>query len=285
MMDILPNEIKSQILELLEMEEYLKVNLLNSQWNDLFLINKKRLRRKSADEIRFYDLGDGQIQVQIVLEGTPHWTKQIISKTVAPDNVFSCVWPYSPKEMHINSFSNALKEIFEAFPDYWFCGIEKLGIFEEKSNVNAMDLMRRCPDLHSISIDPCFSDIHVTAILNTMKRINELKLPSTNQHIVADDSSLQKIIEKSKNDEIGLRTFWVDSIPTNFSLEMVEQFLLESHFADRCSILLQKIHGSDFEFVNFLRRHFELISQIGAAFTFRNAQNSEITVIIGSFER
>ncbi|CAJ0576161.1 unnamed protein product, partial [Mesorhabditis spiculigera] len=282
-MEALPNELKIAILERVQPDDLRKFTLLNKAWRQLFKKNRRHFRRADAEEIRFHDLGDGNIQIHIVLPGNPAWTKRIVSKTVPAAEAFDCVWPYTTADLKVNSHSNALRSVFEEMPDYWLKDVSTLGIFENESNVDSLAILGRCPAVSSLYIDPCYSAIDVTSIARKMPKIEDLKLLSCNRIITADDTTLAEVIERSRKSENGLRTFWVDSIPTDFSMAMVQRFLLEAKFSERCSILLEKMRGSRAVFLDFINQHFDDTVQSGNAYNFKDARGYEFSLIIGSF--
>lgn len=127
-----------------------------------------------------------------------------------------------------------------------------MGIYESACDIDALALVSRAPHCASLRLDPCFTIDSVTSLLDCMRQIHELKIRSASKTITADDSTIDALIPLSIACPEGLQSFWVDSISTDFSLAKMFELLEKGHFSPRCSLLFEKVHGTETALRNWI---------------------------------
>ncbi|KAE9416354.1 hypothetical protein Angca_000340, partial [Angiostrongylus cantonensis] len=254
----LPLEIVEKILENVDATDIRTAQHVCVQWRNI--INRRRhamkryFRRYRVQEIYISDDGDTAVTLTIT-HLCPSWEGVSTVKITDYKMLFDCIWIYSPKKLNISATRNELRIALESIPDWWFHDIQMMGIYESACDLDALALVSRAPHCSSLRVDPCFTIDSVTSLLNCMKKIHELKIRSCSKTITADDSTIDALIPLSIACPDGLQSFWVDSISTEFTLPKMFELFEKGNFSPRCSLLFEKVHGSETALRNWIFSH------------------------------
>ncbi|CAJ0591896.1 unnamed protein product [Cylicocyclus nassatus] len=169
----LPPEMTEKILENVDASDLRTAQQVCVQWREI--INRRRHAMKRLRVKEIY-ISDGQDAVVATITHLfPSWEMVSTLKIHDYERLFDCIWIYAPKKLNINATRNDLRKSLEGIPDWWFQGIQMLGIYESACDIDALSLVSRAPQCASLRIDPCFTIDSVTSLLDCMKQIHELK--------------------------------------------------------------------------------------------------------------
>ncbi|KAL6741096.1 hypothetical protein Aduo_014386 [Ancylostoma duodenale] len=288
----LPPEMTEKILENVDACDLRTAQQVCVQWRDIINRRRHAMKRQRVKEIYISDFQDSVIATITHLSTMTSWESVSTLKIADYESLFDCIWIYSPKKLNINATRNDLRKALEGIPDWWFHGIQMLGIYESACDIDALALVSRAPQCASLRIDPCFTIDNVTSLLDCMKQIHELKyirslhkesIRSASKTIVADDSTLDALIPLSIACPEGLQSFWVDSISTDFSLPKMFELFEKGHFSPRCSLLFEKVHGTDLALRNWINSHAQQVLYISEQTYNFSYRNVEIGVSVEQF--
>ncbi|KAK5986441.1 F-box domain protein [Trichostrongylus colubriformis] len=257
----LPPEMTEKILENVDSDSIRAAQAVCRQWRNTINRRRHRMKRNRVQEIYISDDQDTAVTLTIT-HLSPSFESVSTVKIAEYGQLFDCLWIYAPKKLNISATRNELRTALEGIPDWWFLTVQMLGIYESACDLDALSLVSRAPHCVSLRIDPCFTIDSVTSLLDCMRQIHELKIRTTSKTITADDTTIDALIPLSIACPQGLQSFWVDSISTDFSLSKMFELLEKGHFSPRCSLLFEKVHGSESALRNWITSHAQQVLYI-----------------------
>ncbi|XGW02362.1 hypothetical protein V3C99_014416 [Haemonchus contortus] len=250
----LPPEMIEKILEKIDCHSVRAAQTVCRQWRNIINRRRHRMNRQRVQEIYISDDQDAAVTLTIT-HLSPSFESISNVKIAEYKELFDCLWIYAPKRLSISATRNELRTALEGIPDWWFLSIQTLGIYESACDIDALSLVSKAPHCASLRIDPCFTIDSVTSLLDCMRQIHELKIRTKSKTITADDTTIDALIPLSIACPQGLQSFWVDSISTDFSLAKMFELFEKGHFSPRCSLLFEKVHGSESALRNWITTH------------------------------